>query len=274
MIGTSAGKGFAKVDGVAIAYESAGAGDPPVVLVHGGFENRGYFWRQVEHLAPRRRVITLDLRGHGESDTPSSLSMEAFESDVIAVLDTAGAETAILCGHSMAGGVALGVAAAIPDRIRGVALLDAAIFFPDAARQQARDNLLPALNGDQWLAALHGFFGRLVAPNDPPEVAARVNADLDRAQREMVRSFFTSLFGDDFVARQARYAQIVKTMNCPLMYVHATAPADLRLLQSLKPDAMIGQVVGSGHYMMLSAAEQLNAMLDRFLLAVDQAQRP
>jgi len=54
--------------------------------------------------------------------------------------------------------------------------------------------------------------------------------------------------------------------------VHAKVPADLRRLQEVRPDAMVGRVVGSGHFLTLSAANQLNAMLDRFLELV--AQRP
>jgi len=40
-------------------------------------------------------------------------------------------------------------------------------------------------------------------------------------------------------------------------------------LQELRPDAMVGQVVGSGHYLMLPAPDQVNAMLDRFLDSVE-----
>ena len=44
-----------------------------------------------------------------------------------------------------------------------------------------------------------------------------------------------------------------------------------RLLE-LRPDAMVGQVVGSGHYLMLSVPDQVNSMLDRFLGVIDAAQ--
>jgi len=47
-----------------------------------------------------------------------------------------------------------------------------------------------------------------------------------------------------------------------------------RRLQELRPDAMVGQVVGSGHYLMLSIPAQVNAMLDRFLEVVEAGPRP
>ncbi|HEX9235018.1 MAG TPA: alpha/beta hydrolase [Actinomycetota bacterium] len=86
---------------------------------------------------------------------------------------------------------------------------------------------------------------------------------------EIARSFFHSLFGPDFADRQRRIADALKNLHCPLLYVHAKAPPDLQRLQELRPDAMVGQVIGSGHYLMLSVPEQVNAMLDRFLEVVE-----
>ena len=264
MIGTSVEKRVATVDRLRIAYESAGAGDPPVVFVHGIFGNRGYFAAQAEHLAGRHRVISIDLRAHGESDVPPSVSIDAFASDVIAVLGHAGAGPAVLVGHSMAGAVALSIAHARPDLVRGVVMLDGVLFFPDLVRRGTRDGLLPALGGDGWQDALRGYLGRLIEPA-PADVAARVMGDLGLARREIAVSFFDSVFGADFEAREERNAQALASLHCPLMYVRAQSPTDLKRLQAQKPDAMVGQVVGSGHWPMLSAAEQVNAMLDSFL---------
>ena len=256
-------------DGVKIVYESAGTGEPTVVFLHGIFGDRGYFKSQVEHLAGRRRAISLDFRAHGDSDRTQTVSIESFADDVIAVLDAAGATGAVLCGHSMAGGVALEVAARRPELVFGVVMLDGVIFFPEQLRRGAVDGLLPALSGEGWLDALRGYFARLIDPASP-EVTARVMAGIGGARRELAVSFFDSIFGAGYAARQERYAGILASLRRPLMYVTAMSPTDLGRLQASKPDAMIGHVVGSGHWLMLSAADQVNAMLDRFLEVVAQ----
>jgi pimeloyl-ACP methyl ester carboxylesterase len=161
------------------------------------------------------------------------------------------------------------VAADHPGLVSGVVMLDAAILFPEAQRQQTLQTLLPALETERWLEALRGFFGRTIEPQDPPGVAQRVMSDLGRTRPEIARSFFRSLFGAGFPDRRRRYEYALKHVDCPVMYVHATAPTDLQRLRELRPDAMIGQVVASGHYMMLSVPEQVNAMLDRFLETTD-----
>ena len=257
------------VDGLDVVYESAGTGEPAVLFVHGIFGDRGYFAGQRDHLSPRHRVITMDLRGHGESDVPRRVSVGGFERDVIAVLEDAHAGPTVLCGHSISGAVALGIAARRPDLVRAVVMLDGVVFFPEEVRRQAVERLLPALHSEHWSDALGAYLGRLIEPASP-RVAARVMSDVGRARQEIASSFFDCVFGTDFDSREQGYADALSTLTCPLLYVKASSPADLRRLTTLKPDAAIGQVVSSGHYMMLSAPDQLNAMLDRFLELVGQ----
>jgi pimeloyl-ACP methyl ester carboxylesterase len=65
-----ASKYFRTNDGVRLHYLEAGGGKP-LVLVHGFSQTAEQFKFQIEGLADRYRVITLDLRGHGESEKPN-----------------------------------------------------------------------------------------------------------------------------------------------------------------------------------------------------------
>jgi pimeloyl-ACP methyl ester carboxylesterase len=155
-----------------------------VLFIHGAFEDRTYFAPQVTRLAQRWRVVALDLRGHGESDTQETVSIADFAEDVVGVARAADVDGAILCGHSMGGHVALAVAAARPELVRGVVMLDGTVLLPEAIRRQGLENLPPALETDRWLDALRGYFRRTFDPSDPPELTARVLADLGRTRPE------------------------------------------------------------------------------------------
>ena len=61
---------FASVPDGRLAYDVAGAGDPPMVFVHGWCCDRSYFAPQVMHFSASHAVVTVDLRGHGESSAP------------------------------------------------------------------------------------------------------------------------------------------------------------------------------------------------------------
>jgi pimeloyl-ACP methyl ester carboxylesterase len=254
-------RGFASVSGLRIAYEASGTGAPAVLFIHGAFGDRTYFAPQVTHLVPGRRVVTLDLRGHGESDSPETVAIADFAADVIGVADQVCLERAVLCGHSMGGPVALAVAAARPELVGGIVMLDGTVLFPEPVRRQGLEQLVPALGTDRWLDALRAYLGRTLDVHDPSELTSRVLADMGRTRPEFARTFFSSLFASDF-------AGALGDANCPLLYVHAKAPTDLQRLHELRPDAMVGQVIGSGHYLMLSVPDQVNAMIDRFLLLV------
>lgn len=260
------------VDGLRIAYESAGDGPGvPVVLIPGGFENRTYYSTVASHLAKTRRVLSVDLRGQGESDTPTAISLADWEADVTAVATAAAPAGAVLCGHSASGAVALAVAATHPELVRGVVMLDGGVLFaPAAVHEQIATTMVPALAGPDWLAALKGFFERTFDTHDPIGIHERVMADIDRMRPEIARGLFADLYGEGSQARRELHSKYLAEVECPVLYVHAKVPADLARLQELRPALMLGQVVGSGHYVMLSAAEQLNAMLDRFLEIVDQ----
>jgi pimeloyl-ACP methyl ester carboxylesterase len=61
---------FALVPDGRLAYDVAGAGDPPMIFVHGWCCDRSHFAPQITRFSPGHAVATVDLRGHGESSAP------------------------------------------------------------------------------------------------------------------------------------------------------------------------------------------------------------
>lgn len=243
-----------------VIYDDAGAGEPAVALLHGwGFGNPSHLAPQFEHLAARRRALKFDLPGQGRSERPpDGFGFTACADAIVAELDAAGVERAIVCGHSFGGRLAVEIAAAHPARIAGAALLDPVILFPEAARQQALTGLVPALGSEHWLAALEGYFGRLLSPYDPPAARSRVMSELSQVSPELAASIMRdgmAADGSDALAR----------LQCPLLVVNAGAPVNVDRLRELQPKALVGAVVGSGHWLTLVVPDQVNAMLDRFL---------
>lgn len=121
---------------------SSKARQRPLILVHGLLLSQTMNQRLAEDLAARgNRVITVDLLGHGESDRPRDMwlySMQAFGAQLIALMDHLAIEEAVLMGASLGANAALEVAAAAPQRLRGMviempvldnALLSSALTF-------------------------------------------------------------------------------------------------------------------------------------------------
>ncbi|MDE0188865.1 MAG: alpha/beta hydrolase, partial [bacterium] len=99
---------FTTSDGVRLAYHQLGAGDPPVVFIHGGFGNRTGFTLQEEYFSPNHRCLAIDLRGRGESDKPDELyTMDKHADELAEWLRHMGLRRPILVGHSMGGQVVI-----------------------------------------------------------------------------------------------------------------------------------------------------------------------
>jgi pimeloyl-ACP methyl ester carboxylesterase len=121
-------------DGVLIAYHVHGGSEadvsaPPVLLVHGFASNADITWEGtgwVQALeAAHRTVLTVDLRGHGESDKPidaDSYAPERLGDDLVAVLDSVGADQVDVIGYSMGNRVVSALATLAPSRVRRVVI--------------------------------------------------------------------------------------------------------------------------------------------------------
>ena len=103
-------------DGLNLYYEVEGEG-PPLILLHGGLVHNRSSWREsgyVERLSREFRVISIDLRGHGESDKPldaQAYTADRMVGDIHSVADACGASRFGLWGFSLGGSLVLQAAA-------------------------------------------------------------------------------------------------------------------------------------------------------------------
>jgi len=96
-----------RINNIDLAYDDTGAG-PAVVLMHGYPFNRSMWAEQVSALADSYRVVTLDLRGHGESESSTGAStMKLMAQDVASLMDELRIDRAVIGGLSMGGYVTL-----------------------------------------------------------------------------------------------------------------------------------------------------------------------
>jgi len=125
-------------DGVNIHYEVHGSG-PALLLTH-GYSSTSAMWQgQIEALSRQHKLILWDMRGHGQSDYPddaAAYSEALTVGDMAALLDKAGARSAIVGGLSLGGYMSLAFYRAHPDRVRALLIIDTGPGFKkDDARE-------------------------------------------------------------------------------------------------------------------------------------------
>jgi 3-oxoadipate enol-lactonase len=113
-----------QINGITLGYDDEGKG-LPLIFLHAFPFNRTMWDRQRQALAARYRVLTVDLRGHGESDAPLwRYTLDLFADDVKGLMDHLGIQQAVLIGLSMGGYLIFAFQRKYPGRIRGLVLCD------------------------------------------------------------------------------------------------------------------------------------------------------
>ena len=116
-------------DGLHIAYQVTGGGQPDIVLISGFVSHLELDWEDPRHalflerLGRMGRLIRFDKRGTGMSDRPSGIpDLETRMHDVLAVMDAVGSQRAVLIGYSEGGPMAILLSAMHPSRVASLVL--------------------------------------------------------------------------------------------------------------------------------------------------------
>ena len=118
------------VNGISMHYETHGEGSP-LLFLHGLGSTLRDWDPQIDAFASQFRVITVDLRGHGESEKPyGPYSIALFAEDIGALLKEIAQEPAHVVGLSMGGAVALHLAMDHSHRLRSLVVTNMSAMVP------------------------------------------------------------------------------------------------------------------------------------------------
>ena len=183
-------RGHVSVDDVEIYWEEHGAStSAPLLLLHGFGESTAVWSPHVDALSQGRRVVLVDLRGHGRSTNPRDVfTFSRSADDVLAVMDHLGHQRFDAVGVSGGGLALLHIATRRPERLQRLVLVGTAAYLPAQARERivaiAADepgtlaylNQFATRGDEQSRMLLRQFRGLATGVDDPsftpPELAA------------------------------------------------------------------------------------------------------
>jgi len=200
-------------------------GDPPPTLLLHGIGNYARYWDFfADAVAGRLRLIATDARGHGESGRPpGDYAPQEFVADAVSVLDALAIDRALVVGHSMGGTHAIRLAAAHPDRVERLVVVDAG---PEPMREGAERARRLSLerperfaNTDEALAYL-----RRTSPGYTDEIYANRLRWLFREEDGGLawRSSHDALTSIMTGARRGDLWDALRAIRCPALVVHGT----------------------------------------------------
>lgn len=263
------------INGINLAYTDQGLG-VPIVFVHAFPLNKDMWEPQVQALAGRYRVITLDLRGHGESDAPLWRStMDQFADDLRGLLDHLGIRQAGLVGLSMGGYVLFAFYRRFADRVKALVLADTRA---QADSEEGRGNrfAMAQLAYRKGAGAIaDAMVPRLLSPasrEDRPDLVGRVRAMITATPMSGITG---DLMG---MADRPDSVPLLKEIACPTLVLvgeldTATPPADARLMAETIPGASLAIIPAAAHLANLEQPEAFNRALLPFLETISSERR-
>ncbi|GAA4743659.1 alpha/beta hydrolase [Nocardioides endophyticus] len=260
--------------GARVAYRAWGpVGAPGVVLVHGSAAHGGWWDHVAPHLDRTRRVVAIDLSGHGASDHRPAYALEVWAHEVAAVADAAGARGPIvLVGHSMGAFVTLRAAEVPRAEVAGVLAIDPPVREIDSEVRAARAALAAAVPPVYATAADAAARWR---PRPAQHVLPYVRDHIAAESVGPVDGGWSWRFDPRAFDRPDVEPEDWGPIECDVTVLRAehgmlsSAMAD-HLVDRLGPRARRLDVHGAGHHVMLdrplavaSAAQDLLARVDR-----------
>jgi pimeloyl-ACP methyl ester carboxylesterase len=257
----------ARINDITLAYSDKGTG-LPIVFLHAFPLNRTMWAAQEEALSSRHRVITVDLRGHGESDAPLwHYTLDQAADDVRALLDHLSVPPAVFVGLSMGGYILFAFYRTYADRVKGLVLADtrAQPDTPEGKDGRFQMAQIAYIQGPAAIADL--MIPKLLSP-----AAIQTKPALVRQVRSMIEGNQISGIAGDLMAMAERpdSVPLLREIACPTQIIVgeldlATPLRDSKLMADQIPGARLTTIPGAAHLSNLEQPESFNHIVGDFV---------
>ncbi len=273
--------GYIERDGVRVAYEVYGSGEPTMLLLPTWSLIHSRHWKlQIPYLARHFRVVTFDGRGNGKSDRPSdseAYTEAEFAADALAVLEATGTQQAFLVSLSLGSQRALLLAAEHPERVRGAVFI--APSLPIAPGHDYRvvhpfdepldtDEGWAKYNASYWLRDYPGFVEFFISqalnePHSTKPIEDAIGWALETDGETLLAASTSSSLSEDAIR------DLCERVSCPVLVIHGSEDAiSPHARGEALAEATSGALVtmaGSGHFPHIRDPVKVNLLLRDFV---------
>ncbi len=252
-------------DGVHVQYRIYGTGEPALVFIHGWSCDSNYWRSQVPEFKKKYTVITVDLAGHGGTDSNrGDWSIANFGQDVATAVAAVPNQKLILVGHSMGGPVAIEAARLLKDRVVGIIGVDTFRSVggpvPSAAQLDAAVKPFQAnfIGYTREVVSKHLF-----APSANAELVRKVSADMALSPEKVAIPSLRAVLGYDF-------GPPLKEIDVPIVAINSDLgePINELRIRKVLPKFRAVTLAGLGHFLMMEDPARFNPALEAQIQAM------
>jgi 3-oxoadipate enol-lactonase len=257
----------AKINSITLTFNDQGTG-LPIVLLHAFPLNRT-MWREQElALSSQFRVITIDLRGHGQSDAPLwRYTLDQAADDVIGLLDHLSIQRATFVGLSMGGYILFALYRKYTHRVKALVLADTRAQADTSEGKEGRFQMAQTAykNGPSAIADI--MIPKLLSP-----ATVQSNLDLVRRVRRMIEDNQISGIAGDLMAMAERSDSVplLKQITCPTQIIVGeqdlpTPLADAKLMADQILGARLAVIPAAAHLSNMEQPDLFNETVRSFV---------
>lgn len=252
---------YTDVGDLRVHYKVIGDEGPDILLVHGGGCDLTFWESQVPALAERGRLLLLDLPGHGESTEPKGTrySMALHARAINGVMEAAGANSAVIVGHSLGVPALREFYRRWPEKVSRFAALDGMLIYenPGLAFRLTMGLMNTFLCNYIWPVLVDGYTGE----RTPKWGVQKVNDFMKGAPKPLVRSFLSEMTHAETAFNDP--------IHVPLLAVYA--PNTLwtdemqERIRNINDQTELRVLANVSHFLMLDEPDQVNELLLEFI---------
>jgi lipase len=258
---------------VIATHEWGERGSPLLVCLHGVTSHGRHFAKLAQRLADRFHVVALDQRGHGDSTWEPPWNVEQYVDDAIEALQLAGLADAPCrwIGHSYGGRVAFEIAAAAPELVERLVLLDPAIQIPPDAALDAAERARLERSYDGFEAAIDARYDESKLARAPRELLVEelavhlVQSADGRWRYRYCQSAVVAAYGE--MSREPPPFELARVPTLLVLGETSYLPYDALLEphRAAAGDALEVVRVPGGHTVLWDALDETAEAIERFL---------
>jgi 3-oxoadipate enol-lactonase len=264
------------VNKLAISYTDQGPEDSPVIIfIHGFPLNKSMWTKQLDALKDNYRVIAYDIRGHGESESGTSVfSIERFVSDLLYFMDALKIDKASICGLSTGGYIALNAIENYPNRFESLVLSDTLCIGDSKKTIETLINSTLTIKKNGVKKYAEESVKNLFAPTSFTTKASEIAAVIEMIQNTSEESLIKTLMALCFREQTCSLIHQIKVPTLILVGEHdiITPPELANFMHEKIKDSRIHIIAESGHLSNMENPTEFNNQLVKFFASVYKKQ--
>jgi len=265
-----------EANGISMNYEIAGSGKW-LTLVHGAGDNLEAWWNQLPVFSRHYRVLTYDVRGYGQTETPpAEYTIDTLVQDLYELLKALGVDETHLLGYSMGGRIVIGLTLAHPEMVTALIIANSGLAPVERSEEEMkemmklREQRMKVVEERGLEAVIEESTAMVFSPGWPEENPEVVERYTSIRLKNDPKAYLTAMRAMVWGAQPPD----VSSIRCPTLIIAGEqdglmGAASAEASQKMLPGSWL-KVMATGHASAIEKPEEFNAAVLEFLERVDR----